>query len=42
MIDNIKDLPEFKKILSDLEAKFWINHERLKASLKEKDLLKGK
>ncbi len=39
LIDNIKDLPEFKKILSDIEIKFWNNHKQIKASLEEKELL---
>ena len=39
LIDNIKDLPEFNKILTDLEIKFWRRHKRIKASLKEKNLL---
>ncbi|MBE9511381.1 MAG: AraC family transcriptional regulator, partial [Bacteroidetes bacterium] len=39
LIDNIKDLPEFKKILSDMEIKFWNSHKQIKASLEEKDLL---
>ena len=39
LIDNIKDLPEFNKILSDIEIKFWNSHKQIKASLKEKELL---
>ena len=39
LIDNIKDLPEFKKILSDIEIKFWNSHKQIKASLEEKELL---
>lgn len=39
MVDNIKDLPEFKKIVNDLESKFWKNHKRIKDSLVEKELL---
>jgi len=39
LIDTIKDLPEFKKILNDIEIKFWNNHRRFRASLEEKDLL---
>ena len=39
LIDNIKDLPEFKKILNDIEIKFWNNHRQFRASLEEKDLL---
>ncbi len=32
LIDTIKDIPEFKKILNDIEIKFWNNHKQLKAS----------
>jgi len=39
LIDNIKDLPEFQKILNYLENKFWNNHKQIKASLEEKELL---
>ena len=37
--DNISHLPEFQQILSDMENKFWANHERIKANLTEKRLL---
>ena len=39
LVDNIKDLPEFKKILSEIEIKFWNYHKQIKASLEEKELL---
>jgi len=39
LTDNIKDIPEFKKIMSDIETKFWNYHKRIKASLEEKELL---
>ncbi|MCK4699732.1 MAG: hypothetical protein KAT38_05345, partial [Bacteroidales bacterium] len=39
LVDNIKDLPEFKKILNDIEKKFWRSHKQIKASLMEKELL---
>ena len=39
LFDNVKDLPEFKKILSDIENKFWNSHKQIKASLEEKELL---
>jgi len=39
LIDNIKDLPEFKKIFNDIESKFWKYHKRIKSSLEEKELL---
>jgi AraC-like DNA-binding protein/TolB-like protein len=39
LFDNVRELPEFKKIFSEIETKFWKNHDRIKASLKEKGLL---
>ncbi len=39
LIDNIKDLPEFKEILNDIEIKFWNNHNQIKASLEKKGLI---
>jgi hypothetical protein len=39
LIDNIKDLPEFKKLFKDIENKFWNSHKQIKASLEEKELL---
>ncbi len=39
LVDNIKDLPEFKEIMKDIKTKFWNNHQQMKASLKEKGLL---
>jgi len=36
-MDNIKNLPEFKKIWKVIEDKFWDNHKRIKVSLEEKD-----
>ncbi|MBL7105837.1 MAG: helix-turn-helix domain-containing protein [Bacteroidales bacterium] len=39
LVDNIKDLPEFKEIMNDIETKFWNNHKQMKASLEEKELL---
>ena len=39
MLDNIRHLPEFKKILSKIESNFWENHDKIKESLEEKRLL---
>ncbi len=39
LIDNIKDYPEFKRLLKRIETKFWNNHKKIKSSLKEKGLL---
>lgn len=39
LFDNIKDNPEFKKILNDIEVKFWNRNKQIKFSLEEKRLL---
>lgn len=39
LVDNIKNLPEFRKIMDDIKIKFWDSHEQIKISLAEKDLL---
>jgi tetratricopeptide (TPR) repeat protein len=39
LVDNIKDLPEFKKIMKDIETKFREYHKQIKASLEEKELI---
>ena len=40
LMDNIKDSPEFKKIMKDIDTKFWEYHKRIRASLEEKELLR--
>ncbi len=39
LLDNIKNLPEFKRIFKEMENRFWRNHRKLKASLKGKGLI---
>lgn len=39
LIDNIKDLPEYKQIMGEIETKFWNNHNHIKISLEDKGLL---
>ena len=39
LIDNIKNLPEFKRIYKEMESKFWKNHQQLNKSLKAKRLI---
>ena len=39
LIDNIKDEPEFKMLMQELEAKFWDYHEDIRYSLEEKGLI---
>lgn len=39
IFDNIRNLPEFEILLNDIETKFWKNHKRTKANLRQKGLL---
>ena len=39
LIDPIKDHPEFKQLLLEMETKFWVHHEKIKGSLEEKGLI---
>ena len=39
VFENISNFPEFKKTVSELETKFWANHNKIKANLKDKRLL---
>jgi tetratricopeptide (TPR) repeat protein len=39
LMDNIKDLPEFKRINRKIEKKFWDRYERIKKNLETKDLI---
>lgn len=39
LMDNIKDLPEYKRIFKEIERRFWKNHREMKASLEAKNLL---
>ena len=39
LMDNIKNLPEFKRINRQIEKKFWDRHERIKKNLEAKDLI---
>ncbi len=39
LFDNIQDQPEFRKMLDDIETRFWEYHHEMKASLEEKGLL---
>ena len=39
LVDNIKDNPEFKQLLEDIENKFWKKHQLIKNGLEEKDLI---
>jgi TolB-like protein/AraC-like DNA-binding protein/tetratricopeptide (TPR) repeat protein len=37
--NSISQIPECKKLLKEIEAKFWANHEKLELTLEEKGLL---
>lgn len=39
LFDNLKDLPEFRKVWNEIEMKFRDNHKRIEAALEEKELL---
>lgn len=39
IMENIKNVPEFKKIYSEIETKFWNYHEQIKRTLKDQELL---
>lgn len=39
LFDNIKDHPEFFRVWSEIETKFWESHDQIKATLGEKELL---
>jgi len=39
LFDNVDDLPEYQKIIREIEVKFWSYHKQIKDSLKEKGLL---
>jgi tetratricopeptide (TPR) repeat protein len=40
LTEKIRDLPEYKRLMKKIESKFWKNHERIRASLEDKGLLK--
>ncbi|MEA3461306.1 MAG: helix-turn-helix domain-containing protein [Bacteroidota bacterium] len=39
LFENVKELPEYQKILQKIELKFWKYHKEIKDTLKEKGLL---
>jgi len=39
LYDNVDDLPEYQKIIREIEVKFWRYHKQIKDSLKKKGLL---
>ena len=39
LLDNLKDIPEFKELVKKIKTKFWLQHDEIKASLEKKGLL---
>lgn len=39
LVDNIKEIPEYKVILKNLETRFWDNHEKFRKTLHEEGLI---
>ena len=39
LFESVNDLPEFQKIIREIEVKFWRYHKQIKDALKEKGLL---
>jgi len=39
LMDNIKDLPEFREFMNVIETKFWNNHEKFRKDLEAKGLI---
>ncbi|MBT3383763.1 MAG: helix-turn-helix domain-containing protein [Prolixibacteraceae bacterium] len=37
--DNIRKLPEFQKIISEMETRFWNNHKRIRKEFEKEELL---
>jgi len=39
LVDTLRDLPAFRKVMQDIKTRFWDNHKKTKAMLEEKGLL---
>ena len=39
LVDNIKDLPEYKALLTEIETRFWEKHAATRTEFEKKDLL---
>jgi hypothetical protein len=39
VFDGVKEHPEFKKVMHDIEARFWKTHNEIKVMLEKKELL---
>jgi hypothetical protein len=39
LMEPVKDHPDFKKVMHDIESKFWKRHEEIKARLTEEGIL---
>ncbi len=38
MVDHVKDLPEFKQIMAEIDTKFWRTHQKILEELEEKGI----
>ncbi len=38
VVDNIKDLPQFRKVMTDIENKFWATNKKIKVKLDKEGL----
>ncbi|KAA3640522.1 MAG: hypothetical protein DWQ02_01905, partial [Bacteroidetes bacterium] len=39
VFEELKDLPDFNRVKTKLEKKFWVTHEEIRASLEKEGLL---
>lgn len=39
LMDNIKEMAEFKRLFNQIEKKFWDRHKKIKVAIEEKKLL---
>gem|GEM_PF-117053 len=39
LVDNIKSLPEFKRLIKEIDERFWARHTEIKSTLEEKGLI---
>ena len=39
LVDNISDLPEFNRILDDMEVRFWRRHDQIRNTLEGENLI---
>jgi hypothetical protein len=39
MVDNLQEIPEFKRLVEKIKMKFWKNHDEIQVSLEKKGLI---